>query len=72
MWRSYQYPDKRTQKDQQGRECGVAGTLKLLCRHLITEQPIAGFDWSINKSGLFCCGAMDQCVRVGMATNLST
>ena len=49
----------------------MAGTLKLLCRRMITEQPIAGFDWSDNKPGLFCCGAMDQCVRVGMATKAS-
>ena len=68
----YRYPEKRVKKDQQGRKCGVAGTLELVCRHMLTEQPIASFDWSDDKLGLFCCGAMDQSVRVGMATKLTS
>ena len=68
----YRYPAQRIQKDKQGRDHGVAGTMELLCRHPLTEQPIAGFDWSDKKLGLFCCGAMDQCVRVGMATRLNS
>ena len=68
----YQYPDKRVQKDKQGRESGVAGTVEQVCRHTLTEQPIAGFNWSGSHLGLFCCGAMDQCARVGVVTNLNS
>jgi hypothetical protein len=37
----------------------------------LTEQPIAGFEWSSSQLGLFCCGAMDQCVRVGIVPKLN-
>jgi hypothetical protein len=49
---------------------GVAGTLELMAENKLTEQPITGFRWNSEKTGLFCCTALDQCVRVGMVTKL--
>ena len=68
----YEYPDRRVEKDAEGRAFGVAGKAKLLCAEQLTSQPVAGFDWSPDKLGLFCCGALDQCVRVGSVTKLNT
>ena len=49
---------------------GVAGSLELLAEGAPTEQPISSFRWNTEKTGLFCCTALDQCVRVGMVTKL--
>ena len=68
----YEYPDKRIETDTEGCEYGIAGKAKLLCSEELTGQPVVGFDWAPDHLGLFCCGAMDQCVRVGAVTKLNT
>jgi hypothetical protein len=50
---------------------GVVGTMELLSSRNLSSQPIVGFDWCPDKEGLFCCGAFDQCVRVGLVTKLN-
>ena len=66
----YCYPDQRQIKDANGNPTGVAGTVELLSDKNLSSQPIAAFDWSPDKAGLFCCAAFDQCVRVGVVTKL--
>ena len=68
----YRYPDQRKVKDANGKARGVIGKVELLAEHSFTSQPVTCFDWSADKEGLFCCGALDQCVRVGIATKLNT
>ena len=58
-------------QDHEGHELGVAGSVELLSTRNFSSQPIACFDWSPDKEGLFCCGAFDQCIRVGIVTKLS-
>ena len=67
----YHYPDQRKVKDADGAELGVAGSMELLASRNLSTQPIACFDWSPDKEGLFVCGAFDQCVRVGVCTKLN-
>ena len=67
----YHYPDQRKVKDADGAELGVAGSMELLASRNLSTQPIACFDWSPDKEGLFVCGAFDQCVRVGVVTKLN-
>lgn len=67
----YHYPDQRKVKDAEGVEMGVAGSVELLASQALSSQPIAGFDWSPDKEGLFVCAAFDQCVRVGIVTKLN-
>lgn len=67
----YHYPDQRKVKDHEGIEMGVAGTVEQLASRNLSSQPIACFDWSPDKEGLFVCGAFDQCVRVGLVTKLN-
>lgn len=68
----YRYPDQRKVKDGNGKAKGVIGSVDLLAEHNFTGQPVTCFDWNADKEGLFCCGALDQCVRVGIATKLNT
>ena len=58
-------------QDADGVEAGVAGSMELLASRAMSTQPIAGFDWSPDKEGLFCCAAFDQCIRVGIVTKLN-
>lgn len=67
----YHYPDQRKVKDYDGKEIGVVGTMELLSDKNLSSQPIAAFDWSPDKEGLFVCGALDQCIRVGLVTKLN-
>lgn len=61
----------RRQEGKGGEEAeGVAGTSALLMEEQISDQPISGFHWNADKLGLFCCVALDQCLRVGMITNM--
>ena len=61
----------RRQEGKGGEEAeGVAGTSALLMEEQISDQPISGFHWNAEKLGLFCCVALDQCLRVGMITNM--
>ncbi|KAJ3333580.1 WD repeat-containing protein 92 [Kappamyces sp. JEL0680] len=67
----YHYPPKRVTKDDNGEEVGVTGRVESLQTATLAEQPIASFDWSPDKTGLFCFAAFDQQVRVGMVTRLN-
>ena len=61
----------RRVKDSETQEYkGVAGNMELLAEHRVTEQPITSFAWNVEKTGLFCCTALDQCIRIGMVTKL--
>ena len=68
----YKYPDQRKIKDANGKAMGVIGSVELLADENLSSQPVTSFDWSPDKEGLFCCGALDQTVRVGIATKLNT
>ncbi|KAG1665441.1 hypothetical protein FOA52_005783 [Chlamydomonas sp. UWO 241] len=67
----YHYPDQRKVKDHEGHDLGVAGTVELLATRNFSSQPIASFDWSPDKEGLFVCGSFDQTIRVGIVTKLN-
>lgn len=58
----------RRKNDTKGEALGVAGSVEELANTSFTTQPISSFDWSPDKAGLFCCAALDQCVRVGFVT----
>ena len=60
----------RSVKDAQGREVGVGGTVRELAQASLSSQPLSCFDWCADRPGLFCCGALDQCLRVGIVTGL--
>lgn len=61
----------RRQEGKGGEEAeGVAGTTALLMDEQISDQPVSGFQWNAEKRGLFCCIALDQCLRVSMVTNM--
>lgn len=49
---------------------GVAGTTALLMEEQLSDQPVSGFQWHAEKMGLFCCVALDQCLRVGLVKGL--
>eukprot|EP00884_Botryococcus_braunii_P001227 jgi/Botrbrau1/11104/Bobra.0219s0013.1 len=66
----YHYPEQR-RKDVKGEAIGVAGSIEELAQADLTSQPISSFDWSPDKAGLFCCAALDQCVRVGFVTKVN-
>ena len=65
------YPGKRVEKDSDGKEFGVMGSVELLNHSLIADQPVGGFSWSPDKLGLCCYVAYDQTVRVGVVTKLN-
>jgi hypothetical protein len=67
----YHYPPKRVAKDEKEQEVGVAGHVESLQTATLAEQPIAAFDWSADKTGLFCFAGFDQQIRVGMVTKLN-
>ncbi|KAK9804057.1 hypothetical protein WJX73_000030 [Symbiochloris irregularis] len=66
----YNYPDQRSEKAGDGSIRGVAGTVEELAEASFSSQPICAFDWSPDRLGLFCCAALDQCLRVGITTRL--
>ncbi len=68
----YNYPAKRSIKDEQNLDKGVPGTLTLLNERMISTQPIASFDWSPDKIGLACMSCLDQTCKVLIVTKLNT
>ncbi|XP_063184471.1 dynein axonemal assembly factor 10 [Chroicocephalus ridibundus] len=70
LWK-YEYPSRRSKKDSEGAEMGVAGSLSLLQNVTLSTQPISSLDWSPDKKGLCVCGAFDQTVRVLIVTKLN-
>ncbi|CAH0551746.1 unnamed protein product [Brassicogethes aeneus] len=70
LWK-YNYPDKRVEKDSDDISYGVAGELSLLQNCTLSDQPITGFDWCVDKQGLAVASAFDQTVRVLITTKLN-
>ncbi|XP_069116254.1 dynein axonemal assembly factor 10-like [Argopecten irradians] len=70
LWK-YSYPHQRVEKDSEGREAGVPGTVNLLQNITMTTQPISSLDWSPDKEGLCVCTAFDQTLRVLVVTKLN-
>eukprot|EP01117_Protostelium_nocturnum_P012616 TRINITY_DN4643_c0_g1_i1.p1 TRINITY_DN4643_c0_g1~~TRINITY_DN4643_c0_g1_i1.p1 ORF type:complete len:369 (+),score=104.39 TRINITY_DN4643_c0_g1_i1:35-1108(+) len=71
LWK-YEYPAQRKIKTKEGKEEGVAGTVRSLTSLEISTQPVLAFDWNQDKEGLFVTSALDQSVKVGAVTRLST
>ncbi|XP_069464246.1 dynein axonemal assembly factor 10 isoform X1 [Ambystoma mexicanum] len=70
LWK-YEYPAQRTQKDSEGVEMGVPGSVALLQNVTLSTQPISSIDWSPDKQGLCICTSFDQTVRVLIVTKLN-
>ncbi|CAH1107622.1 unnamed protein product [Psylliodes chrysocephalus] len=70
LWK-YVYPDRRVEKDADGLPYGVPGELSSLQNATLSEQPITGFDWCIDKIGLAVSSAFDQTLRVLIVTKLN-
>ena len=68
----YKYPEKRTKTLDDGSVTGVSGEFELLQETAIGDQPISGFDWSPDKTGLGVCTSFDQKVRIIIVTKLNT
>ena len=66
------YPTVRVKQDKDGADEGVMGTIALQQNVILSTQPIAGFDWSPDKTGLAVCTAFDQTLRVLIVTKLKT
>ena len=66
----YNYPPNRTVKDDNNIDKGVAGTLTLINSRNLSTQPISGFDWNKDKTGLICMCCLDQTCKVAVVTKL--
>jgi hypothetical protein len=51
---------------------GTMGSLTLLNRAIVGQQPVCAMDWSPDKAGLTVCVGFDQAVRVVIATRVGT
>lgn len=65
------YPVKRVDKDDDGKDVGVVGSVQLLQNTNLATQPINSFDWSRDKMGLCVTTAFDQCLRILITTKLN-
>ena len=66
------YPKLRTKEDKDGVDEGVIGNISLMQNVTLSSQPIAGFDWSPDKTGLAVCTSFDQTLRVLFVTKINT
>lgn len=71
LWK-YSYPANRAQKDGEGVETGVAGTINLQQNVTLSTQPISSYDWSPDKEGLAVCSSFDQQIRIIIVTKLKS
>ena len=71
LW-NYKYPENRSTTDDDGQKVGVVGTVEKLQDSQLGDQPVSGFDWSPDKTGLAVCTAFDQKIRLVIVTKLST
>lgn len=71
LWQ-YKYPEKRVKEAGDGCNQGVAGKLQMLQATSVSSQPVNTLDWNSDRIGLAVCGSFDQCVRILLATNLSS
>ncbi|XP_040567748.1 dynein axonemal assembly factor 10 [Lepeophtheirus salmonis] len=67
----YQYPDKRSDLDNNNVPQGVPGTIVELQETTISDQPVNALDWSKDKLGLAVCTAFDKKIRIVIATKLN-
>lgn len=68
----YRYPSSRVRKEEDGQNVGVPGTIEMIQKANVAEQPVNSFDWSPDKQGLCAFSAFDQSVRIGIVTKLGT
>jgi len=66
----YQYPPQRHLQDPDGKKKGCAGTIDIINKATISQQPVAAFDWNRSKEGLGVCSCFDQTLRVLVCTKL--
>ena len=59
-------------QDAEGQAMGVVGSADQICERSISSQPVAAFDWSPDKAGVFVAAAFDQTLRVGVVTQVGT
>ena len=59
------------EKDEDGQEYGVCGSIELLNNATVGEQPISAFAWSPDKMGLCAFVGFDQALRIGIVTKLN-
>ena len=71
LW-SYQNPEKGTTTEEDGSTVGVVGTVAKLQDSQLGDQPVSGFDWSPDKTGLAVCKSFDQKIRLIIVTKLNT
>lgn len=72
IWK-YNYPDKRSIKNDNNELVGVCGTVEQLTPTAkLAEQPIVSFDWHNDKLGLFCMCSLDGNLQTGIVTRLNT
>ncbi|KAL4237762.1 WD repeat-containing protein 92 [Mactra antiquata] len=71
LWK-YHYPMNRVEKDNDGIEIGIPGTVSMVQNTVLSTQPISSFDWSPDKEGLCVCTSFDQMLRVCVVTKLKT
>ena len=69
---NYKYPEKRVKKLDDDTNVGVVGTVEKLQETTIGDQPISGFDWHRDKTGLGVCTGFDQKIRLVIVTKLNT
>ena len=50
----------------------MAGSLEKLQECQIADQPVSGFDWSPDKTGLAVTTSFDQKIRLVIVTKLNT
>jgi len=68
----YEYPEKRVQTLENEEKIGVIGKVTKLQESTLGDQPISGFDWSRDKTGLGVCTGFDQKIRLVITTKLNT
>ena len=68
----YEYPEKRVQTLDNDEKIGVVGKVTKLQESTLGDQPISGFDWSRDKTGLGVCTGFDQKIRLVITTKLNT
>lgn len=68
----YNYPEKRTKTLDDDSVIGVMGDVEKLQDSTLGDQPLSGFDWSRDKTGLAVCTGFDQKIRLVITTKLNT
>merc|ERR1719510_1619806 len=66
----YNYPEKRTEKLEDDSVQGIVGHVEKLQESALGDQPLSGFDWSRDKTGLAVCTGFDQKIRLVIVTKL--